>query len=216
MPDCDYCEASFADEDSYLTHLHEAHDTDELSRIDQRRVEQAMGDDDDERATGPIILGGLLVFTAGILVYVTFFMGSGGPQVDPANADRQPGAVDRASHQHGTINVTIDGQQLDFSRDRFQNPGQYPAFHFENGNGRVWHVHAENVTLEYAMATLGIGVKRDKIRYDGTTYSESDGNTNVTVLVNNRSVDPTSYVLRGVPSDTGEGGDHIEIVVTTG
>ncbi|MEY7850284.1 hypothetical protein AB7C87_13915 [Natrarchaeobius sp. A-rgal3] len=37
MPDCDYCAASFDDEDAYLEHLASEH-AGELGRIDRRRV----------------------------------------------------------------------------------------------------------------------------------------------------------------------------------
>ena len=37
MPDCDYCEESFADEDAYLDHLADVHEG-ELGAIDRRRV----------------------------------------------------------------------------------------------------------------------------------------------------------------------------------
>jgi len=217
MPDCNYCEESFADEEAYLEHLHEAHDKGELSRIDRRRVEQQVGyDDDGGLPTGPLIIGGLLLFTAGVLVYVTFFVWGGsstasGPVGDVAQTPTNVGGV----HEHGQINVTIDGQTLDFSQSQFQNPQQYQAFHFEGGDGSAWHVHAEGVTLEYAMATLGIDVSQDTVMYDGTTYRDSDPNTNVSVTVNGEQVDPATYELSGVGAATGQGGDFVRIHVET-
>lgn len=40
MSDCRYCEQTFEEETALREHLYEAHDQDELSRIDRRRVEQ--------------------------------------------------------------------------------------------------------------------------------------------------------------------------------
>ncbi|WP_136717034.1 hypothetical protein [Halorientalis salina] len=217
MPDCNYCEESFADEEAYLEHLHAAHDEGELSRIDRRRVEQEVGyEEDGGLPTGPLIIGGLLLFTMGVLVYVTFFVwgGSGtasGPMADVAQTPTNVGDA----HEHGKINVTIDGQTLDFSQARFQNPQESPAFHFEGGDGSAWHVHAEGVTLEYGMATLGIDVNRTAVTYQDTTYRDSDPNTNVIVQVNNESVNPATYELSGVDSATGQGGDFVRIIVET-
>jgi hypothetical protein len=78
MPECDYCGESFADEDAHLDHLAAAHEG-ELGRIDRRRVADRDGADGDEGfGLGPIILVTLLLFAGVLVVYVTFFMGSGG------------------------------------------------------------------------------------------------------------------------------------------
>jgi len=217
MPDCNYCAESFADEDAYLEHLHAAHDEGELSRIDRRRVEQHVGDGGDGGfPTGPVVLGGLLLFTVGVIVYVTFFVwgGSSAATTPMGDVAQTPTNVGDA-HEHGHINVTIDGQTLDFSQPRFQKPQQYPGYHFEAGDGSAWHVHAEGVTLEYAMATLGIDVTRSTVTYDGTTYRDTDPGTNVTVQVNNESVNPATYELEGVGPDNGDGGDFVRILVET-
>jgi hypothetical protein len=39
MPDCQYCDATFEDDEDLATHLGTAHEWDELSRIDRKRVE---------------------------------------------------------------------------------------------------------------------------------------------------------------------------------
>ncbi|MFC7082267.1 hypothetical protein [Halorussus caseinilyticus] len=103
-------------------------------------------------------------------------------------------------HYHGTIDATVGGQPLDFGRQRFQL--QADAFHFENGDGQRWHVHAEEVTLAYAMGTLGIDVTNETVAYDGTTYGD-DPNETAVVRVNGDPVNPSEYVLRK--------GDHVRI-----
>jgi len=218
MPDCNYCDASFDDEGSYLDHLHADHDESELSRIDRRRVEDHTGGGDDEGfPVGPVIIGGLIVLAFGIIAYVVLVVnpsGSGPAAATPDDAEQTPydqGAV----HEHGTIEVVIDGEELDFSRTAFQNPRQYPAFHFEGGDGTTWHKHARGVTLGYAMSTLGIEVTESTVAYDGTTYDDADPDTTVTVEVNGEPVDPSEYVLQGTASEGSQDGDHIRIVVET-
>ena len=46
MADCPYCERSFADESDIRKHLYEDHESDELSRIDTKRVEQYLDNHD--------------------------------------------------------------------------------------------------------------------------------------------------------------------------
>lgn len=200
MPECNYCDASFEQEGAYLEHLHTEHDESELSRIDRRRVADHVGDDEEgEFPTGPAIIGGTLLLTVGILVYVVFFLNIGGGS-GPAAASGSVGDVEQTPyglqtvHQHGTIDVIIDGNTLDFSQQQYQL--QADAFHFESGNGVRWHKHAQGVTLEYAMSTLGIGVTDSSVTFQGTTYNESDPDTNVTVAVDGNDVDPSSYVLQ--------------------
>ncbi|MFB6227501.1 MAG: C2H2-type zinc finger protein [Halobacteriales archaeon] len=204
MSDCSYCGESFNSESDYLAHLETAHE-DELGPIDRRRI----GDDEEEGiGLRGIIVGALVVIPVVVVAYVLFFTGntpSSGlenPVITPTNV----GSV----HEHGTINVTIGGTELDFSRGAFQNAREYGAFHFEGGDGEVWHVHAQQVTLQYAMWTLGIGVTEDSVRYDGETYTEE--NATVIVEVNGEPVDPTTYELSGASAANAENGDHIRIV----
>lgn len=211
MPECNYCDREFDSEDRYHRHLAAEHEG-ELSRLDRRRVEGVEPDDDGGIAAGPAILVGVIGFALALVVYVVLFLGSGGGTVNGIDVAQTPTAVGSTDF-HGSINVTLDGQQLDFSRERFQL--QDSAFHFEDGRGDVWHGHGEGLTLEYAMATLGIEVTENSVTYDGTTYSDSDPDTTVRVLVNGEPVDPASYELSGVPSPNQAGsGDRIEIVVT--
>jgi len=50
MADCPYCEQSFADESEIRKHLYEDHESDELGRIDTKRVEQYIDDHDLEES----------------------------------------------------------------------------------------------------------------------------------------------------------------------
>jgi len=209
MPECSYCGESFDDEGEYLDHLGAEHGG-ELSAIDQRRVGQRE-DDGGGLPLGPIVLGGVIGVALLLVVYVTFFLGGGSSAV-AGDVAQEPGGMGSA-HEHGTINVTIDGQTLDFTRERYQLEAD--RFHFEGGTD-VWHKHATGVTIEFAMATLGIEVSEDSVTFDGTTYNESDPGTSITITADGEPVDPQTYVMQGVPSATNAGqGDHIRIVVRT-
>jgi hypothetical protein len=103
------------------------------------------------------------------------------------------------------MTVAIDGQRLDFSRDRYQLQDQ--AFHYEAGDGTEWHGHADRVTLQYALSTLGIEVTESTVTFEGTTYRDSDDGTDVTITVNGNAVDPSEYRLKE--------GDSVRVIVET-
>ena len=200
MPDCDYCGESFDDESAYVAHLQSEHAR-ELGPINQRRVESTTesGDGGDGIAAAPIALGALGVVAA-VVMYVTFFAGSGGGETAVAGQESSNvGSV----HYHGSMAMTVDGDRVDFSQSRYQL--QSDAFHFEDGNGERRHGHAEGVTLEYAMSSLDIDVAESTVAFQGTTYRENDSDTSVVVEVNGESVVPRDYVLQE--------GDSVRIAV---
>lgn len=206
MPECEYCGASHDSEKAHLKHLKSEH-RDELGPIDKRRIGDV--ESESEFPTGPVALGVVVLASVAIVGYVVFIAGSGG-----ANAG-EPHALGSV-HQHGTIEMTVDGKQIDFSQPQYQRPGHNQAFHFEGGVGEIWHVHAQGVTLHYAMNTIDINVTDDTVTFNGTTYRDSDPEWEVVVQVNGEDVDPETYVLKGVRSEqaalNGEG-DNVRIVV---
>lgn len=102
-------------------------------------------------------------------------------------------------HIHGDVEFVVEGEEVDFSAERYQSGHQH--FHFEGGAADPWHAHSWSVTLGYAMSTLdGIDVSDGEVTYDGTTYDEAE----VTVEVNGESVDPNEYFLKD--------GDSVRIV----
>lgn len=206
MPDCDYCDRSFPDEGSLLEHMGEAHEG-ELGRIDQRRVDDHYGGDDAGLSTtvGYAIVGIVIVAIVGGAVYATVGAFSGSP----------PEPI----HEHGTIEMTIDGEQVDFDQSRYHSPqdSTHQDFHFHAGQGNTWHMHPnppERYTVAEAMAILGIEVTEDSVTYQGETYTEEDPNTTVEIRVDGEPVDPESHELQG--TDAPANGDQVEIVVETG
>lgn len=207
MPDCEYCSRSFDDEETYLRHLRSDHES-ELGAIDQRRVADLEGDDEG-LPTGPLVLGLILLTSVALVSYVVLFAGGS----DAATEPHSHGSV----HEHGTMEVTIEGEQLDLTSDRYAHSDR--GFHFHDGQRNpVWHIHAQDVTLQYALGTLGIEVNDagTVLRYDGNTYRDDDSDTKVIVEVDGESVEPASYTLEGVRSEAPDaGGDHVRVVVRT-
>jgi len=191
MPECDYCGASHDSEDAHLSHLKADHYGD-LGPIDKRRVDDATGGSD--IPVGPIAVGVVLLAAAAVVGYVVFVVGgSGGSNVGPVGS----------AHYHGTIEMTVLGEGVDFSQSQYQLRDD--RFHFEEGNGETWHAHATGVTFGYAMNALGFDVSTEPkaIRYQGETYADGD-KVEVIFEVNGESVG-LDYVLKG--------GDHIRVVV---
>jgi sulfur carrier protein ThiS len=191
MPECDYCGASHDSEDAHLSHLKADHYGD-LGPIDKRRVDDATGGSD--IPFGPIAVGVVLLAAAAVVGYVVFVAGgSGGSTVGPAGS----------AHYHGTMEMTVLGDEVDFSQSQYQLRDD--RFHFEEGNGETWHAHATGVTFGYAMNALGFDISTDPkaIRYEGETYADGD-KVEVIFEVNGEAVGP-EYVLKG--------GDEIRVVV---
>jgi sulfur carrier protein ThiS len=204
MEKCGHCGETFEDESTYLSHLAAQHEND-LTSLERRKVEaegtsvsKSLGDR--LPSGGFLVLVVLIVFSAALVAFVSFGLNSGGSSSD----DGTPSGVGSV-HYHGSIDVVIEGDRIDFSQSQYQL--QADAFHFEAGNGQRWHVHARGVTLQWAMQSLGIEVTRNAVTVDGETYRDGDPGTSVTVAVNGDSVEPADYVLRE--------GDTIEIVAET-
>jgi len=193
METCAHCGATFDDEAEYLSHLTAEHE-DDLTTLEQRKVEAASvsvseGIRDRLPSGGFLVLVAILLVSAALVAFVSFGLGSGGSS-DTVTTPTGVGSV----HYHGTINVVVMDERIDFSQPKYQL--QADAFHFEGGDGTRWHGHARGVTLQWAMESLRIGVKRKTVTIDGTTYRDSDPGTAVSVTVNGNAVDPASYVLK--------------------
>lgn len=213
MPDCDYCADSFDSEEAYLEHLRSTHEG-ELSRIDQRRVDDLESDGSNVAAiAGPLVIAAVFLL-AGAAVAAIFF---------------QSGAADEphshgSAHEHGTMEVVIDGQELPLASDRRYAQADR-GFHFhgdeqQSYGANLWHIHAQDVTLQYALGSLGIDVNDDgtELTFDGRTYDAEDPGTEIRIEVDGEPVEPGDYYLEGVgpTEDAAAGeGDDVRVVVET-
>jgi|AntDeeMinimDraft_5_1070356.scaffolds.fasta_scaffold00158_5 sulfur carrier protein ThiS len=117
-----------------------------------------------------------------------------------------PGTYIKAAqqHAHGEMTVVVEGEEVDFSKEKYQ--ANHRHFHYEHGGGELWHAHSTTLTLSYALTTLeGINAEDDLIEYAGTTYDPADDGTTVEVTVNDEPVEMNEYVLKD--------GDSVRIVV---
>lgn len=201
MPDCRYCDEAFDTEDAYLSHLEEAHGN-ELGPIDRRRIAAGTGGEGGFGiATGPLVIGAIIIVVAALIGYVTFFANDGS---NASSGEMTPHSIGSV-HAHGTIEVVIKGTLVDFSQPRYQyHQTGIDAFHFEGGDGTTWHLHAQGVTLQWALSSLGIEVTTNTVTVNGTTYRDGE-NTTVVIEVSGQSVEPSEYLLSE--------GDHVRIVV---
>lgn len=215
MPECNYCEESFDDEEAYLRHLEKAHG-DELSRVDRRRVE-GVGSDDEGFNVGVAVLGLVLLGAVGLVASLVLLTGGSSADGEPTNL----GAV----HEHGTMEVVIDGEAVNLSEGEYVRYDEEPYFHFHGGEydqygAHVWHTHGEGVTLQYALGTLGFEVNDEGTVFeaDARTYDDADPDTTVEITVNGEPVEPAEYELRGVgplgEAAAGQGDDVVVEVAT--
>lgn len=209
MPECDYCGDSFDGESAYQSHLKREHE-DELSRVDKRRVE---GTESEESISigaiviGLMVVGGFLV--AGYVAVIGGGFGEDGPHGD--------------IHEHGTFEVIIDGEPVDF--DQSQYIEQDPHFHFHGGDRvdqstqYVFHVHSMGVTIEYALESLGFEIASDgsELTVGDETYRDEDPDTSISVTVDGESVEPGDHELGGgsVSEARNGEGDDVSIIVST-
>lgn len=218
MAECSYCGSSFEDEESLVAHHRDEH-YDELGRIDRRRVDATAGDSDSGTIIPYVIAGGAIgVVLIGLLAAI-FILGGGNGASAPLyteDVETTPSGFN-ALHEHGLIDVTIDGEEFDFATDSDLIEADPFWFHVHGGNN-VWHTHGEDITLEYALATFGIEVDEggSVVEYNGVRYDDADPDTTVEITVNGEAVDPMEYVPRGVQGATqaaATDGDHIRVVV---
>jgi hypothetical protein len=117
-------------------------------------------------------------------------------------------------YESGTMSVTVDGEAVDLTADRFQ--AEYAEesirFHFHEGD-EYWYVEGKGVTFAEAIDLLPrFGFERTDgavvVTVDGTTYDAGDAGITVAFRANGEAVDPTAYDVQD--------GDHLALAVTTG
>lgn len=105
-------------------------------------------------------------------------------------------------HDHGELDVTVDGESINFDQSEHHN--QHPTFHFHEGYGQTWHHHPESplqpweferMTVAEALATLDMAVTESTFTLDGTTYDDDHSETTVEIEVNDTSINPQEHLI---------------------
>jgi hypothetical protein len=219
VTDCEHCSESFEDEAAYLRHLGDEH-SGEMGPIERRRLDELGGGGGG--LSTPLLVGGIAVVALllAVVLYTLTTGGSGsdlgelGPAPNPPGHQLGPAGENEvyrpysvgSVHEHGQIDVTVVGEEIDFRRPEFQHPREMRAFHFEAGERR-WHTHARGVTLEYALEATAFGVTNTSFSYDGVVYREGSNAqapdgwevvTGATIVyeVNGEPVAPETYLLQ--------------------
>jgi hypothetical protein len=114
MPDCDYCDSSFQDEDAYLDHLDRIHEG-ELSTIDQRRVDERRSDGG--TTSNLLTYGGIalvILVLGGVLIWgVAGLGGNEGGSPAPTNPD-DPLLSDVQSFESEGNTHVAPGTEIDY------------------------------------------------------------------------------------------------------
>lgn len=206
---CEYCNRTLDSEEAYREHLRLRHG----DELDEDEALRAAGESGRER----LISVGVPILTVIFVAVVGFgLLAVGADVADWSSSETTTTtSAERAKytptdtgsrHVHGQITVVIEGTEIDFGKRRYQL--QDEAFHMEGSGDERWHIHARNVTLEYAINTFpDLGIGRGSVTYDGTTYRDSAAGTTIEITVNGDPVDPVTYVIQK--------GDTIRIVVRT-
>jgi len=78
------------------------------------------------------------------------------------------GTPTEAFHIHFDLKVYINGKPVDFSLTKYQeskdNPLD-PAIHFHDGNGKIVHVHARDISLRILFESLKINIPKGTVAY---------------------------------------------------
>ncbi|MDS0282633.1 hypothetical protein [Haloarcula onubensis] len=99
-------------------------------------------------------------------------------------------------HSHGQLDMTVAGEPVEFTQDRYVLASERFHFHGDEG-GERWHAHSLSLTVADALSTFpGTNVSGDTMTYDGTTYRENGTSSSFVVTVDGDRVDPDTYVLK--------------------
>lgn len=120
---------------------------------------------------------------------------------DEFGADADEGDID--GHEHGDIEIVIDGEPVGLEAPRFQAENvedEAIDFHLHEGDDQ-WYMDRNRVTFAEGLDLLP-HFEYDRVdshhvvTYDGTTYDGGDPGTELRFLVDGEAVDPTEYRLR--------------------
>lgn len=222
MQDCPHCELSLDTEEDVLRHVADEH-PDEMGAIERRRLQDLESRSLGRRA-GVVAGVAISLVVAAVFFYYLVFA-----DLTDIVQPTDRGAVE----EYGTIEVTVDGEPVNLSQQEYLEADPYWYLDPETvggaDEGYVWEKHGRDVTLEYALLTIGVDVGatpanatiREPTAEAGAVDGErgersfdvADGDT-VEVTVDGEQVDPREHRLQGAdsPGDAGDG-ERIEVVL---
>lgn len=111
-------------------------------------------------------------------------------------------------HEHGTLYLEIDGDRHEFTDPKYSQASATTGgaagdnFHFhDDGNPYYWHMHDVRLTLQEALESLpDIAYERrdgsHALEFEGETYVDGEGDTEVQIRERDVDIDPTEYQLQ--------------------
>lgn len=116
----------------------------------------------------------------------------------PSDRFGEPGGV----HWHADFEVVIDGDRVDFAKDKYMLQSRY--VHLENGDGTTIHKHATDVPLAYFFKTIGWKLTEECLVTDtGNSYCTGEGGR-LRITVNGDEIADPQYKFKD--------GDTIEVI----
>ena len=81
-----------------------------------------------------------------------------------------------STHQHAIFKVFIEGNQINFSQDKYMVRSQY--VHIESGDGETIHKHATGITIGYFFKTINFDFDKKCFKTDsGENLCNDNENT---------------------------------------
>lgn len=138
-------------------------------------------------------LGGLII--GALLMRVFFVVTNNEPEHEHSEHTHSEDV-----HEHGDFSVVIDGRTLDFTGDQYQSSAEqirHANTHLHDNQGNIVHRHAENVTFNDLLTSIGFTYTGDCLTLDtGEIYCSDDEKTLALFVNNALQDDPLAYIVQ--------------------
>ena len=101
-----------------------------------------------------------------------------------------------SAHEHAAFLVKVNGQNIDFSQQKYQVQSDY--IHVENGDGTTLHRHATNVTFADFLKSIKMDIDKKNnclVFTNGTEYCDDNNNKLKTFINGNSTKSISEYIL---------------------
>ncbi len=121
-----------------------------------------------------ITLMGIFLF---VVIGIVYFSQNNG-------ITRNAVAIDKIVHEHADFKVYINGEFLDFAKEKYMIKAK--EVHIEDMNGIKIHKHTSGITLEYFFKTLGFEFNKECFVLDGGESYCNENNKTIKFYVNGK------------------------------